>query len=246
MGAYLPLGDPKATGRLRARPRRCSARVAVLLIGLAISSCTCTRDVTPWFRVEMHRPLIDQPVQIGPRAHAVAWMRIAGKWVRVGEGRILATRAHGAVLFFGERAWKIARKTGELAPLEVQCTFPAIHPSKPIVYCAECTKVDASGDCHGSTVTELDLDGRVIRAYKGAEPSIPGGYGLTLVGLLEDGSVVLSTRGRCQLFAVGPGGSTRFDVQPDQPGCHWLRDWNTALSQVGAERLVSSEEGITW
>ena len=216
-----------------------------LLLGAAAVSCTSTRQVTPWFRVERHRPLMDQPVLIGEETHEVAWLRTGGRWVQVADGRVFATPARdgSAVLFRKGVEWQVARATGEVAPLAVQCSFPALHPNRPAVYCAACEQQALLPPrCRGTAVSELDFSGRVTGVWKGTEPE--GADGVTLVGVLPDESVVLAAEWACRLFAVGPDGSKLLSSTPRRD-CGRFDAWTDVLTPLGAVRLVTSGEN-TW
>lgn len=215
----------------------------VVLLAAATLSCTSTRQLTPWFRVESHRPLLDQPVEIGGRANDVAWMLIGGRWVQVADGEPFATRARDgrAVLFSRAGRWQIAHESGEILPLASDCAFPAFHPTMPAVYCARCANRPIAVDCEGTVLDELDFSGRVTRVLRSPEPSARGAFGTGLVALTPDGAIVLSTYGACRLFALGDGGTTVLASGPRRTRCTHFKDWADVLAPLGAVPLVRSE-----
>jgi hypothetical protein len=227
---------------------RLLARITALLLGAAAVSCTTSRQVTPWFRVDLYRPFMDQPVLIGEQPHETAFVRRGDRWVQVSDGRVFATPTSDgrAVLFAAGLEWRVARDTGEIAPLEVDCSFPALHPTKPLVYCARCANEPPMGRCKGTNVAELDLSGKVVRAWTSPEPTDDGTWTFWLVGVLADESVVLAVYGGCTMLAVGPGGTTRLGSGPKtKAGCAHHALWGDALRSRNAVPLVLSG-GNTW
>ena len=121
---------PRSGARQGPRP---IARIVALLLGIAAVSCDSTRELTPWFRIRTHHPILDQPVLIGGERHDVASARIGGKWVKVAEGRVYsaASSDRRAVVYLSGDGWRIVRETGEIASVDPKCTFPAFHPTGP-------------------------------------------------------------------------------------------------------------------
>lgn len=230
--------------RRRALTRKSAATCLVALLAVpALAACTTTTQLTPWFRVESHRPLLDQPVEIGGAAHDVAWMRIGGQWVQVADGKPFATRARDgrAVLFRRAGRWQIARESGEIAALEASCAFPALHPTTAAVYCARCANQPIASDCRGAVLTEMDLSGRVVRELRTPEPTAAGAFGLGLLAALPDGTIVLSTAGACRLFAVSGGGTRVLADRSPRARCDRFDDWSADLGSLEAVPLVRSE-----
>lgn len=210
------------------------------LLGAATASCASTKDVTPWFRVEHRRPVLDQPFLVGQAEHDVAWMRVDGRWVRVAEGDTFATGARDGktVLFLDRGRWKLAREGGEIAPLGASCAFPSFHPMRPVIYCASCATGPDGRECLGTLVAELDLAGRVTREWTSPEPASPGAGWVTPVGVLPDGALVISTFRDCRLFAVGADASRVLASRARGRDCDSFPSWAGVLEPLGAEPLV--------
>lgn len=219
--------------------------IQVLLVAAVTSACSRTVHVTPWFRLDAYEPLMDQPFRIGDEARVIAWMKKDGQWVEVSKGgRVFATpsRDGGAVLFHGKGGWMIARERGDLSSLAVQCSFPALHPTKPLVYCARCANAHAAGNCVGMNVTELDLSGKVTRAWTSAEPTLPRSWSVWPVGVLPDESIAVAVSGTCRLLSVGPSGTTALALRPNARECTRYADWRELLESLNAAPLVTSGE----
>lgn len=217
---------------------------ALILAAVAMAGCaTYTREVTPWFRVEHHEPFMDQPVRIGDRAHDIAFARRDGKWVQIASGFVHAIPARDKrlVVFSEGFTWFAARESGEITELPRECSFPALHPTRPVIYCARCATMDPprTGNCTGAVVSQLDASGNVTSELRSEGPELKKSWSVWPVALLPDDTVILTTHEACRLLAVGPGGVRVLADAPKKRECSRFRNWTDVLVPLDAVPLVT-------